>query len=59
MDAVVEHSRQLLSDKVLRQKMGENGKALVIDRFAWRRMADILEEEFKQLLEAKTAKQKH
>ena len=59
VDAVVEHCRQLLSDKVLRQKMGENGKALVIDRFAWRRMADILEEEFKQRLEAKTAKQKH
>ena len=58
VDAVVEHSRQLLSDKVLRQKMGENGKALVIDRFAWRRMADILEEEFKQLLKSKTAKQK-
>lgn len=58
VDAVVEHSRQLLSDKVLRQKMGENGKALVIDRFAWRRMADILAEEFKQLLESKTAKKK-
>ena len=58
IDAVVEHSRQLLADKALRQKMGENGKALVIDRFAWRRMADILEEEFKQLLESKTAKKK-
>jgi hypothetical protein len=30
----------------------------VIDRFAWRRMADILEEEFKQLLKSKTAKKK-
>jgi glycosyltransferase involved in cell wall biosynthesis len=59
IDAVVERSRQLLADKALRQKMGENGKALVIDRFAWRRMADILEEEFKQLLEIKTAKRKH
>ena len=59
IDAVVERSRQLLADKALRQKMGENGKALVIDRFAWRRMADILEEEFKQLLETKTAKMKH
>ena len=59
IDAVVEHSRQLLADKALRQKMGENGRALVIDRFAWRRMADILEEEFKQLLEIKTAERKH
>ena len=59
IDAVVERSRQLLADKALRQKMGENGKALVIDRFAWRRMADILEEEFKQLLERKDAKTKH
>lgn len=54
--AVVKHSSELLSDAELRKKMGENGRALVIDRFAWRRMADILEEEFLALLEKKTGK---
>ena len=54
--AVVKHSSELLSDAELRKKMGENGRALVIDRFAWRRMADILEEEFLALLKKKTGK---
>lgn len=54
--AVVKHSSELLSDAELRRKMGENGRALVIDRFAWRRMADILEEEFLALLKEKTGK---
>ena len=53
VDAVVKYSHELLSDSALRQKMGENGRALVVERFAWRRMADILEEEFLKLLEEK------
>ena len=53
VDAVVKYSHELLSDSSLRQKMGENGRALVVERFAWKRMADILEEEFLKLLEEK------
>ena len=56
VDAVVKHSSELLSDAELRQKMGENGRNLVIERFAWRRMADILEEEFLTLLKEKSGK---
>ena len=56
VDAVVKHSSELLSDAALRQKMGENGRNLVIERFAWRRMADILEKEFLALLKEKTGK---
>ena len=53
VDAVVKYSHELLSDSSLRQKMGEKGRALVVERFAWKRMADILEEEFLKLLEEK------
>lgn len=56
VDAVVRHSSELLENGDLRKEMGEKGKALVIERFAWRRMADILEEEFLALLKAKTGK---
>ena len=56
VDAVVKHSSELLSDAELRQKMGKNGRNLVIERFAWRRMADILEEEFLTLLKEKSGK---
>ena len=56
VDAVVKHSSELLKEAALRQKMGENGTALVIERFAWRRMADILETEFLALLKVKTGK---
>jgi glycosyltransferase involved in cell wall biosynthesis len=53
VDAVVRYSSELLADSTLRQQMGEKGKALVIERFAWRRMADILEKEFLMLLKEK------
>jgi glycosyltransferase involved in cell wall biosynthesis len=55
VEAVAARSRELLSDSSLRHTMGLKGKELVIERFAWRRMADILEKEFLQLLEEKTA----
>ena len=53
VDAVARYSSELLADSTLRQQMGEKGKALVIERFAWRRMADILEKEFLMLLKEK------
>ena len=56
VDAVVARSRELLNDAALRAEMGKNGKDLVIERFAWRRMADILEEEFLMLLKEKSCK---
>ena len=55
VEAVAARSRELLSDSSLRHTMGMKGKELVIERFAWRKMADILEKEFLQLLEEKTA----
>ena len=56
VDAVVKHSSELLKDGALREKMGKKGKELVIERFAWRRMADILEKEFLLLLKEKDAR---
>ena len=56
VDAVVTRSRELLNDAALRAEMGKNGKDLVIERFAWRRMADILEKEFLMLLNAKSGR---
>ena len=56
VDAVVARSRELLNDAALRAEMGKNGKDLVIERFAWRRMADILEKEFLMLLQEKSCK---
>ena len=56
VDAVVARSRELLNDAALRAEMGKNGKDLVIERFAWRRMADILEKEFLMLLKEKSCK---
>ena len=54
VDAVVRYSSQLLGDSALRKQMGEKGRELVVERFAWRRMADILEKEFLMLLKEKT-----
>ena len=53
IDAVVSRSRELLADDDARRRMGANGQKLVAERFAWRRMADILEKEFLSLLAAK------
>ena len=54
--AVAARSRELLADPELRRKMGRNGRKLVLERFDWHRMAEILEEEYLRLYEEKTKK---
>jgi len=49
-EEVVAVTELLLADPVRRAAMGSEGKALVLDRFDWRKMADILEEEYYSLL---------
>ncbi len=49
---VVEASRKLWLDPAAAKRMGETGKTRVIEQFAWRRMADILEAEYRELLDA-------
>lgn len=43
----------LLADPELRKKMGEAGRELVKERFAWKTMSDILIDEYEKLLAAK------
>ena len=50
VDEVAAVSRKLLDNKELREQMGREGKRLVLDRFNWRKMADILEKEYLNLL---------
>ncbi|MBQ7207424.1 MAG: glycosyltransferase family 4 protein [Lentisphaeria bacterium] len=47
---VVEVTRRLLADPVRRVEMGKAGQKLVLERFDWRKMADILEKEYFDLL---------
>ncbi len=47
--AVVEATRKIWNTPGLARKMGENGRKLVLERFDWHRMADILEEEYLEL----------
>jgi len=42
---------ELLDDPELRQELGANGKARVLEQFAWQKMADILEKEYLELIE--------
>ena len=51
---VVEATRKLWRDPAAVRLMGETGKHRVIEQFAWPRMADILENEYRELLERKT-----
>ncbi len=41
---------KILDNPELAKRMGENGRRLVADRFPWQKMADILENEYEQLL---------
>ena len=54
IEAVAARSRELLADPDLRRRMGKKGQELVLERFDWRRMADILEKEYYRLLEEKS-----
>ena len=51
---VVDATRKLWRTPALARQMGENGRKLVLERFDWPLMADILEREYLELLEAKT-----
>jgi phosphatidylinositol alpha-1,6-mannosyltransferase len=42
---------ELLDDPELRRELGANGKARVLEQFAWQKMADILEKEYLELIE--------
>ena len=55
VDEVVEATFRLWDDPELRRKMGEAGRSLVLERFDWRRMSDVLLGEYRRLLEAKRA----
>jgi glycosyltransferase involved in cell wall biosynthesis len=50
---VIAGALRILSDPVAAAKMGENGKKLAAANFNWRMMADILENEYSQLLSKK------
>ncbi len=41
---------RILDNPKLAARMGENGRKLVAERFPWQKMADILEDEYEQLL---------
>ena len=56
IEAVAARSRELLADPELRRRMGKKGRELVLERFDWRRMADILEKEYYRLLQEKISK---
>ena len=58
IDAVAEYTLQLFANEPLRSQMGSDGKAMVLEKFAWQRMADILENEFIQLYNFKKEKVK-
>ena len=51
---VSEYTAKLLDDPEMRQRLGNAGKAKVLEQFDWRKMADILEKEYISLLEQKT-----
>lgn len=42
---------RILDDPGLAARMGENGRRLVAERFPWQKMADILEDEYRRLLD--------
>ena len=49
---VISVTQKILNDPLLRQNMGAEGKKLVLERFDWHRMSDILESEYLTLLSA-------
>ena len=55
VDAVVAATETLWNDPELRKKMGARGQQLVLERFDWRRMAEILLAEYRRLAALKRA----
>jgi len=53
ISAVAEKTEILLNDPAMRSRFGQAGKKKVLDQFAWRKMADILEDEYAFLLNRK------
>jgi glycosyltransferase involved in cell wall biosynthesis len=51
---VAQYTVKLLDAPEMRQRLGNAGKAKVLEQFDWRKMADILEKEYISLLEQKT-----
>ena len=48
--AVADRTLEFWRNDELRRSCGENGRRLVCEQFAWRRMADILEADYRRLL---------
>ena len=57
VDDVIAVTKTILDDPALRSEMGRNGKQLVLERFDWKRMADILEKEYFTLLQKSVSAQ--
>ncbi len=55
VDAVVAATETLWDDEALRVRMGEAGRRRVLRQFDWRRMAEILLEEYRELFARKNA----
>lgn len=53
VEQVADRLLTLLRDEPLRRRLGRQGQELVKERFAWQRMADILESEYERGLDAK------
>jgi glycosyltransferase involved in cell wall biosynthesis len=50
VDALTEASRELIADKDLRQKLGENARRSVVKQFAPETMVDTIEGVYRQIL---------
>ena len=48
---VAEATRRLWLDPERARTMGENGRKLVLEKFRWETMVDILEREYRELLD--------
>ncbi len=57
-EKVLEATEKLIADPDLRRKMGNYGQQLVTERFAWRKMADTLLEEYGKILAEKNCGKK-
>ena len=56
VSGVMEATRRILTTPGLSRSMGENGRRLVLERFDWHRMAEILEQEYLELYRRKTGR---